>query len=88
MTIQNSADRPFALTMGEVAEELQISKRQVQKLITRGDMESFKIGRSRRIRRQSLDDYVDRIAELNSPPTRHLHSVDHPDEPSPKPEDI
>lgn len=53
----------FTLTVGEVADHLRLSERSVYNLLKAGEIESFKIGRSRRITRQALDAYIGRIAK-------------------------
>lgn len=49
------------LTVEESAERLGISRTYVYELLARGDVESVKIGRARRVPAEALDDYVDRL---------------------------
>lgn len=50
------------LTAEETARELRIARRRVFEMIRDGDLPSVKIGKSRRIRRSDLSDYVARLA--------------------------
>ena len=52
---------PMAYTIPEVAEALRVSDRQVAYLVSEGAIESFKIGRSRRIPRDALVAYIDSL---------------------------
>ena len=49
------------LDVGEVAEELAISRRSVQALVYSGALASVKIGRTRRVARVDLEDFVQRL---------------------------
>lgn len=49
----------LAYTVDEAAEMLSISRAQAYRLIDRGDLGSFKIGRSRRVSAEQLVDFVD-----------------------------
>ena len=51
----------MAYTIPEVAEALRVSDRQVAYLVSEGAIESFKIGRSRRIPRDALVAYIDSL---------------------------
>lgn len=53
-------------TPAEVADKLGISRQQVYRMLTAGDLESFRVGRSRRILAESLDLYVARRMERAS----------------------
>lgn len=46
------------LTPEDVARVLQIGRTKVYELLTYGDLRSVKIGKSRRIRRTDLDDFI------------------------------
>ena len=46
------------LTAEEVADELRIARSRVFDLVARGELQSVKIGRSRRITREALENYV------------------------------
>ena len=48
-------------TTDEAAEVLAISQRQVFHLLSKAEIESILIGRSRRIPRQALEQYVERV---------------------------
>jgi excisionase family DNA binding protein len=50
--------RPAALTVGDVAAELQISLRKVEELVASGELPSFKVGAFRRVSRAALDDFM------------------------------
>lgn len=49
---------PLTLTVAETAEQLRISRRTVFALIDRGQLQSIKVGRTRRIPRHALLDYL------------------------------
>lgn len=53
---------PMAYTARGVADELQISLASVYRLIAEGALPSFRIGRSRRVRRADLVAYVDSLS--------------------------
>lgn len=52
------ADKPVLLTPEEVAESLRIARSRVYDLIAAGTLRSVRIGRSRRIPRESLEAYI------------------------------
>lgn len=43
------------LSINDVAEELAVSRRKVWDMVKFGELESYRVGRIRRIRRESLD---------------------------------
>ncbi len=49
------------LTPEEAADQLSISRSSLYLLLTKGELESVRIGRSRRITKQALLDYVERL---------------------------
>jgi excisionase family DNA binding protein len=51
------------LTPEEVAAELRIARSRVFELIASGELRSMKIGRSRRVTRQALGAFVQRLVE-------------------------
>jgi excisionase family DNA binding protein len=55
------------LTRDEVAAVLNISKTFTYTLITDGRIPSIKIGRSRRVRPQDLEHYLDSLSEAQNP---------------------
>lgn len=54
-------EQPFLLRVEEVAQSLSVSRTQVYALIGQGDLPSVSIGRSRRVRRVDLEEYVERL---------------------------
>lgn len=46
------------LTIQQVADELQVSRRTVYTLISKGDLQSIKVGHSRRVPRSVLDEFI------------------------------
>jgi excisionase family DNA binding protein len=56
----NKAPEPKAYTISAAAEALSIGERKMAELIRDGEIQSIKIGRARRIPRESLDAYVKR----------------------------
>ena len=54
------------LTVNEVADELGIGHTTMNELVMAKKIESFKIGRLRRIHPQALEDYIERAAEKSS----------------------
>ena len=49
------------LTVDETAREMRIARRRVWEMISDGTLPSVKIGRSRRISRQAIEDYVSKL---------------------------
>jgi excisionase family DNA binding protein len=49
------------LTVEEAMEVLRVSRSHIYGLILKGELESIKIGRSRRIPADSLDDFIQRL---------------------------
>lgn len=54
---------PLTLTVAETAEQLRVSDRTVFNLINRGELISIKVGNRRRIPRQALIDYLEKLGE-------------------------
>ncbi len=52
---------PLLCTPEEGADELRLSRATVYRLLASGELESVKCGRSRRIPRQALEDFVERL---------------------------
>lgn len=50
---------PLALDVPSVAQLLTVSKRTVEHLIARGELASFRIGRSRRVRRVDVELFLE-----------------------------
>ncbi|MBV7704642.1 helix-turn-helix domain-containing protein [Nocardia nova] len=48
----------------EAADELQVSRYSIYQLMWAGEVQSVKVGRSRRIIRKSFDDYVAGLIEM------------------------
>ena len=57
------ADQPLLYRVSEAAKLLAVSASAVNELIARSEIESVKIGASRRITREGLEAYVRRLAE-------------------------
>ncbi len=55
---QSSVKRRNALTVGEVADRLELEARTVYDLIRRGELEARKVGRAWRVSAQALDRYL------------------------------
>lgn len=60
---------PTPITLAEAGALLKVSPRTVQRLMTRGDLVGLAIGGSRRVDRNSVDDYLRRAPEREG---RHL----------------
>lgn len=59
----------LAYSVASAAKVLELGERTVWDLVKRGDIESFKIGASRRIRRAALDAFIERAqADATHPP--------------------
>lgn len=54
------SDEPLACTVREAARLLSVGVRKVEYMIQSGELESFKIGRARRIPRQAITDFIER----------------------------
>lgn len=54
---------PSLLTVEQVAEDWQIGRTRAWALVTSGQLRSVKIGRSRRVPREALDEYLAQLAE-------------------------
>jgi len=55
------ADELCLYTLREAAQRLSISLSTIQRLVARGELTSLKIGRTRRISQQALDNFVTRL---------------------------
>jgi excisionase family DNA binding protein len=64
MTFAHHGDKLLCSPM-EAAELLGVGRSQMFELIARGDVESVKIGRLRKIPREALTAYVDRLRETS-----------------------
>lgn len=51
---------PIAVTPEEAARLLSISKRKLGSLVSSGEIESFKVGRARRVVVRSIREYIER----------------------------
>jgi len=51
---------PRLMRIPEVAEELSLSKSKTYQLVQSGEITSIKIDKSRRVTRESLNDYIDK----------------------------
>jgi len=54
---------PTPITLAEAGELLKVSPRTVQRLLARGDLAGLAIGGSRRVDRNSVDEYLRRAPE-------------------------
>ncbi len=59
---------PSLLTRRDVMEQLQLSESAVERLLTSGELESVRIGRSRRVPADALVAFVDRLRAVAEPP--------------------
>ncbi len=57
--------RPAMLKADDVADELQVSKRQAWRLIHNGEIESVKIGASRRVPSEAFESYLVRLRQAS-----------------------
>lgn len=53
----------LALTIKDVQSELSLSRSRICELIRSGELPSIKIGRSRRIPRKAIEEFLDRLLE-------------------------
>jgi excisionase family DNA binding protein len=60
MAVINDADGTQVCTVLEACERLRCSRRYLYELLARGELESFTMGRARRIVAASIDAYVQR----------------------------
>ncbi len=56
-------DLSLLWTPAQTARILGISRSQIYNLLKRGELDSVRIGRSRRIAKRQLDEYVERLIE-------------------------
>lgn len=54
---------PELLTYGQTAELLNVSERKARQLVADGALTSVRLGRNRRVPRQAVADYIDRLTE-------------------------
>ncbi len=57
------AEMPDVLVVGEAAEVLRISERQVRKMVGTGDLDHFRIGSEIRFRNIALAEWIERQAK-------------------------
>ena len=62
------ASERMLLTVEEAAERLSISRAQMWRLISRGDIASLHVGRLRRIEPEALTHYISRMRDHDDPP--------------------
>ena len=58
---------PLLLTPAAAAEKLSLAQSTLYQLLTKGEIESVKIGRCRRIPLDALTDYIDRLRREQGP---------------------
>jgi excisionase family DNA binding protein len=56
-------ESPLLVTTDEAAQRLGVGRTMVFKLISRGDLESVKVGRLRRVPADAISDYVQRLRD-------------------------
>ncbi len=59
--IKSKADYPEIMTVNQVAEYFQISEMTTYKLVQDGSIPAFKIGRHWRVKRDDLDEFIERL---------------------------
>jgi excisionase family DNA binding protein len=59
---------PLLLTIDQAAQALAISRSSIYELVLRGDIESIKIGRCRRITPAALQQYIESLTEQDDAP--------------------
>ncbi len=62
----NRLDPPHLLTIQEVCRDLHLSRSTLHELIRDGELASVKIGRSRRVRSDSIREFIDRHSTFGS----------------------
>ena len=63
MTTQSQPDSPVLVTVEEAARRLSIGRTATYMLVLRGELQSVKIGRTRRVVVASIDDYVSKLLQ-------------------------
>ena len=63
MTTQSRPEPPVLVTVEEAARRLSIGRTATYMLVLRGELESVKIGRTRRVVVASIDDYVSKLLQ-------------------------
>ena len=59
--LKSKADYPDIMTINQVAEYFQISEVTTYKLVQEGSIPAFKIGRHWRVKRDDLDEFIERL---------------------------
>lgn len=59
----HDSDGPIACTVKEAARLLSLGTRKVEYMVKSGELESVKIGRSRRIPRKAIDTYLESLRD-------------------------
>jgi len=54
-------ENPILMTVADAAQRLRLGRSRIYTLIMSGELESVKIGRSRRITREALDRFVENL---------------------------
>lgn len=57
--IRTSDHHTLAVTVDEAARLLEVGSTTIRELVRTGDLQSFKIGRCRRIRRSAIEKYIE-----------------------------
>jgi len=60
---------PQVLTVLEAAEFFALSDAAIERLISSGELQSFKVGGARRITRKAIDDYIEKQSTVKHVPT-------------------
>ena len=63
MTTQSQPEPPVLVTVEEAARRLSIGRTATYMLVLRGELQSVKIGRTRRVVVASIDDYVSKLLQ-------------------------
>ena len=63
MSTQSQPEPPVLVTVEEAARRLSIGRTATYMLVLRGELESVKIGRTRRVVVTSIDDYVSKLLQ-------------------------
>ncbi|MBU7008053.1 helix-turn-helix domain-containing protein [Phosphitispora fastidiosa] len=59
--LKSKVDYPDIMTINQVAEYFQISEVTTYKLVQEGSIPAFKIGRHWRVKRDDLDEFIERL---------------------------
>lgn len=63
---------PLLYTPEEAADVLRLSRTEIYRLIRVGELESVRIGARRRLPAQALNEYVDRLRDMQARPSTRI----------------